>query len=347
MLKEKKEHKILVVDDSRFNRAVVTSMLEKNYFLEEACNGKEAVLILEDHAEEFSLVLTDLVMPGMDGFEVMKKLQDNSIFREIPVIFLTADDGRDVEVKGFQAGALDFIKKPFIADIMMQRVNRILQLDRLQKNLQQEVEKQTKVAEARRQKVERLSLQIMSTLAATIDAKDKYTNGHSARVAEYAREIAKRVGKSAQEQEDIYYVGLLHDIGKIGIPGEIINKTSRLSDEEYETIKAHPIIGNNILKNISELQDIGVGARWHHERYDGKGYPDRLKGDEIPEVARIIGVADAYDAMTSRRSYRDVMPQEIVRDEIEKGKGSQFDPYFADVMIALIDEDTEYKMHEA
>ena len=120
-----------------------------------------------------------------------------------------------------------------------------------------------------------------------------------------------------------------------------------MTDEEYEIIKTHPVIGNNILKNISELQDIGVGARWHHERYDGKGYPDRLKGDEIPEVARIIGVVDAYDAMTSKRSYRDVMPQEIVRGEIEKGKGSQFDPYFADVMIALIDEDTEYKMHEA
>lgn len=342
--KEGRSH-ILVVDDDAMNLRIAEKMLGENFRVSSVDSGEKALAFLQSNVPD--LILLDLHMPGMDGFEVMKKLQDNSIFREIPVIFLTADDGRDVEVKGFQAGALDFIKKPFIADIMMQRVNRILQLDRLQKNLQQEVEKQTKVAEARRQKVERLSLQIMSTLAATIDAKDKYTNGHSARVAEYAREIAKRVGKSAQEQEDIYYVGLLHDIGKIGIPGEIINKTSRLSDEEYETIKAHPIIGNNILKNISELQDIGVGARWHHERYDGKGYPDRLKGDEIPEVARIIGVADAYDAMTSRRSYRDVMPQEIVRDEIEKGKGSQFDPYFADVMIALIDEDTEYKMHEA
>lgn len=341
--KEGRSH-ILVVDDDAMNLRIAEKMLGENFRVSSVDSGEKALTFLQSNVPD--LILLDLHMPGMDGFEVMKKLQDNSIYREIPVIFLTADDGRDVEVKGFQAGALDFIKKPFIADIMMQRVNRILQLDRLQKNLQQEVEKQTKVAEVRRQKVERLSLQIMSTLAATIDAKDKYTNGHSARVAEYAREIAKRVGKSAQEQEDIYYVGLLHDIGKIGIPGEIINKTSRLTDEEYETIKAHPVIGNNILKNISELQDIGVGARWHHERYDGKGYPDRLKGDAIPEVARIIGVADAYDAMTSRRSYRDVMPQEIVRDEIEKGKGSQFDPYYADVMIALIDEDTEYKMHE-
>lgn len=342
--KEGRSH-ILVVDDDAMNLRIAEKMLMENFMVSSVDSGEKALAFLRSNVPD--LILLDLHMPVMDGFEVMKKLQDNSIYREIPVIFLTADDGRDVEVKGFQAGALDFIKKPFIADIMMQRVNRILQLDRLQKNLQQEVEKQTKVAEARRQKVERLSLQIMSTLAATIDAKDKYTNGHSARVAEYAKKIAERIGKSEQEQEDIYYVGLLHDIGKIGIPEEIINKTSRLTDEEYEIIKTHPVIGNNILKNISELQDIGVGARWHHERYDGKGYPDRLKGDEIPEVARIIGVVDAYDAMTSKRSYRDIMPQEIVRGEIEKGKGSQFDPYYADVMLALIDEDTEYKMHEA
>lgn len=343
-VEEERYSRILIVDDDAMNLRIAEKMLSGQFLVDSVDSGEKALEYLQKCIPE--LILLDLHMPGMDGFEVMERLQKDSSYREIPVIFLTADDDRNVEVKGFQAGALDFITKPFIADIMLQRVNRILQLDRLQKNLQREVDKQTGVAEARRQKVERLSLQIMSTLAATIDAKDKYTNGHSTRVAQYAREIAKRIGKSEQEQEDIYYVGLLHDIGKIGIPGEIINKTSRLTDEEYETIKNHPVIGNNILKNISELQDIGVGARWHHERYDGKGYPDGLKGEEIPEVARIIGVADAYDAMTSKRSYRDVMPQEIVRGEIEKGKGSQFDPYFADVMICLIDEDREYRMRE-
>lgn len=180
-----------------------------------------------------------------------------------------------------------------------------------------------------------MPLQIMRTLAGTIDAKDKYTNGHSTRVAEYAREIARRAGKNKKEQEDVYYMGLLHDIGKIGIPDVIINKTSKLTDEEYEIIKSHPVIGGDILKNISELPEIGIGARWHRERYDGKGYPDGLRGEEIPEAARMIGVADAYDAMASKRSYRDVLPQEVVRSEIEKGKGSQFDPYFADVMLAI------------
>lgn len=335
---------VLVVDDDIMNLQIAEKMLTDGFRVYTADSGEKALDFLKSQIPE--LILLDIHMPGMNGFAVLERMRADRVFREIPVIFLTADDDQDTEVRGFQAGALDFITKPFVADIMLQRVNRILQLDRLQKNLQQEVEKQTKVAEERRRKVERLSVQVMSALAATIDAKDTYTNGHSARVAEYAKMIAARIGKSEQEQTDIYYVGLLHDIGKIGIPGEIINKTSRLTDEEYAVIKQHPVIGSNILKNISEMQDIGVGARWHHERYDGRGYPDRLAGEDIPEVARIIGVADAYDAMTSKRSYRDVMPQEVVRGEIEKGKGTQFDPQFADVLLRMIDEDTEYRLHE-
>lgn len=335
---------ILVVDDDVMNLQIAEKMLADGFRVYTADSGEKALDFLKSQIPE--LVLLDIHMPGMNGFTVLEKMRADRVYREIPVIFLTADDDRDTEVRGFQAGALDFITKPFVVDIMLQRVNRILQLDRLQKNLQQEVEKQTKVAEERRRKVERLSVQVMSALAATIDAKDAYTNGHSARVAEYAKKIAMRIGKSEQEQEDIYYVGLLHDIGKIGIPGEIINKASRLNDEEYTIIKEHPVIGSNILKNISEMQDIGVGARWHHERYDGKGYPDRIGGEDIPEVARIIGVADAYDAMTSKRSYRDIMPQAAVRAEIERGKGTQFDPAVADVLLAMIDEDKEYRMHE-
>lgn len=335
---------VLVVDDDAMNLQIAEKMLSGGFRVHSADSGKKALEFLKTNVPD--LVLLDIHMPDMNGFEVLAQMRADRVLGEIPVIFLTADDDRDTEIRGFQAGALDFIKKPFVADIMIQRVNRILELNRLQKHLQQEVEKQTKVAEERRQKVERLSVQIMSALAATIDAKDAYTNGHSTRVAEYAKEIARRVGKSEQEQEAVYYVGLLHDIGKIGIPGEIINKTSRLTDEEYERIKEHPVIGSNILKNISEMQDISVGARWHHERYDGRGYPDHLHGTDIPEVARIIGVADAYDAMTSKRSYRDVMPQEVVRSEIEKGKGSQFDPDYADVLIRMIDEDKEYRMHE-
>lgn len=195
-------------------------------------------------------------------------------------------------------------------------------------------------------KIEKLTYQSLETLASTIDAKDKYTNGHSNRVANYSREIARRMGKDEAEIIAIYFMGLLHDIGKIGIRDDIINKTSRLTDEEFMVIKNHPTIGYNILKNMTEIPNIEYGARWHHERYDGKGYPDGLKGEQIPDYARIICVADAYDAMTSTRSYRAVMPQEKVRNEIENCKGKQFDPIISQIMIEMIDEDINYTMKE-
>ena len=141
-------------------------------------------------------------------------------------------------------------------------------------------------------------------------------------------------------------MGLLHDVGKIGIPEAIINKPGKLTDEEFEKIKTHPALGAGILKNITEFPKLAVGARWHHERYDGKGYPDGIAGEDIPTEARIIAVADAYDAMSSRRSYRDVLKQDFIRGEILKGKGTQFDPAFADIMLALIDADADYQMRE-
>lgn len=195
-------------------------------------------------------------------------------------------------------------------------------------------------------KTEIMSKQMVNALAKTIDAKDKYTNGHSTRVAKYSVMIAKRMGYEGDKLEQLEFAALLHDIGKIGVPREIINKPTRLTDEEYEIIKTHPGTGANILKEVTEIPDIIIGARWHHERFDGKGYPDKLEGFNIPEITRIIGVADAYDAMTSKRSYRDVLAQEIVRGEIENGKGTQFDPQIADIMLVLIDEDKEYVMHE-
>ncbi|MBQ6207499.1 MAG: HD domain-containing protein [Oscillospiraceae bacterium] len=141
-------------------------------------------------------------------------------------------------------------------------------------------------------------------------------------------------------------MGLLHDVGKIGVPDAVINKPGKLTDEEYERIKNHPVMGARILKAIREMPNLVTGARWHHEKYDGSGYPDGLKGEDIPEQARIIGVADAYDAMTSNRSYRRFMDQSVVREQIAKGKGTQFDPRFADIMLQMIDEDTKYQMRE-
>ncbi|MBQ1546942.1 MAG: HD-GYP domain-containing protein [Lachnospiraceae bacterium] len=194
---------------------------------------------------------------------------------------------------------------------------------------------------------ERLSKEIMIALSQAVDAKDHYTKGHSIRVAEYARAIAEQMGKSEEECEEIYYMGLLHDVGKIGVPEDILNKNGRLTDEEFGEIKKHTVTGYDILHTITEIPGISTGARWHHERYDGKGYPDGLPGSEIPEEARIICVADCYDAMTSKRVYSTPKTQEEVRSEIIRCKGTQFDPDVADAMIAIIDRDKEYSLREA
>ena len=190
------------------------------------------------------------------------------------------------------------------------------------------------------------SMHVVRVLAEAIDAKDNYTNGHSSRVAEYSMEIARRAHYSEAAQNEIYMMGLLHDVGKIGVSDAVITKPGRLTDEEYAQMKTHPVKGAKILQTIDELPKLAVGAKWHHERYDGKGYPDGLEALEIPEEARIIAVADAYDAMTSNRSYRRSMDQNAVREQIEKGKGTQFDPFYANIMLQMIDEDKEYLLRD-
>ncbi len=197
-----------------------------------------------------------------------------------------------------------------------------------------------------RENAENMYLTIVRTLAQSIDAKDKYTNGHSLRVGKYAKEIAARLGKSEQEQRDIYYAALLHDVGKIRVPDSIINKPGKLDEEEFDYMKLHTVTGYHILKFVKENPLIARSAKEHHEHYDGKGYPNGLRGESISEIGRLVAVADAYDAMTSNRSYRNLMSQERVREQIQKGSGTQFDPKMAAIMLQMMDEDTNYEMCE-
>ena len=335
---------VLVVDDDRMNLKFAEHMLSSAYNVVLAISYTEALDYLSKECP--ALALLDVHMPGMNGFELLSEIRKIKACSDLPVVFLTADSDRETEVRVFREGAQDYIQKPFVPEVVLERIKRILSLRKLQVSLESEVDRRTAELEESRRKHEILSLQVVKTLASAIDAKDRYTNGHSSRVAKYSKEIALRAGKSIEYQDEIYFVALLHDIGKIGIPDNILNKNSKLTDEEYETIKLHPSIGVDILKNITEMPNIEIGAHYHHERFDGKGYPEGLAGYEIPEIARIIAVADAYDAMSSRRSYRAALPQNTVREEIVKGRGAQFDPYFADVMLKMIDEDIRYEMRD-
>lgn len=336
---------ILVVDDDTANLRMASHILNAEQ-MRVSClkSGEDALAFLRDNRPD--LILLDVHMPGMDGFETLACIRSNKETADIPVIFLTADDDGNTETRGLEAGAKDFIKKPFVPEVLLLRVRHTIDLIRLQTDLSREVDKKTQEVLRQQEKLERISMQIVTALSGAIDAKDTYTNGHSTRVAEYSREIARRAGFTDKMQNDIYMMGLLHDVGKIGIPDSIINKPAKLTDEEYEIIKNHPVMGAKILKNITEFPQLTVGTRWHHEHFDGTGYPDGIAGEDIPKEARIIAVADAYDAMSSRRSYRDVLAQAIVRKEMEKGKGSQFDPVYAEIMLTMIEEDTEYQMKE-
>ncbi len=285
---------ILVIDDDPVLCSGIESILGRLYRVVSVMTGEEGVI----RAQEYSpaLILLDVNMLSMNGFDVIRALMSIEETAEIPVVFMTADESGEAEVMGFRSGGADFVRKPFIPEVLISRVKRIIELSSLQKHLRHEIARQT-------EKIGHLSREVMLALSKAVDAKDKYTNDHSQRVAKYAKWIGRQLGKSKKEQNDLYMEGLLHDVGKIGVHEEIINKPGALTDEEYDEIKTHTIVGYEILKVITEMPDASKTARWHHERYDGKGYPDGIAGLDIPENARIICVADSYDAMTSRRAY--------------------------------------------
>lgn len=327
MIKEVKT--ILIVDDDRMNLVTARKLLMEEFKVVGVNSGKLAFKYLEKHTPD--LILLDIFMPEIGGFEVMKVLQEHKEWRKIPVIFLTADRKTETEAECFRLGANDFITKPFEPRIMINRIRRTLELDGYRRQLQIQLDKKTR-------EVELVTLQAITTVANTIDAKDDYTKGHSFRVAYYSKALAAKVGWSDEEVQNIHYIALLHDIGKIGVPDSVLNKPFKLTNVEFDLIKNHTIMGAEILKDIKMFPDVSVGARYHHERYDGRGYPDGLRGEEIPLVARLIGIVDSYDAMTSNRVYRRRLQDEIVKQELIKGKGTQFDPYLVEEFMQLLEE---------
>ena len=215
---------------------------------------------------------------------------------------------------------------------------------RMYDNIQRKNTEYLQEIEEKNKEIQRVTLEAISTIANIIDAKDEYTKGHSQRVADYASELAKRLGYSEEALENVRYIALLHDIGKIGIPDSVLKKTARLSDQEFEVMKQHVDIGNRILHDNTVIKDLFKGAKYHHERYDGKGYTEGLQGEEIPEVARIICIADSYDAMTSSRVYRPRMTEEQAIQQLLENSGSQFDPDMIKVFVQMLAEKKEQQI---
>lgn len=211
------------------------------------------------------------------------------------------------------------------------------ELEYLRKNLENEVERQTATANERREKIQTMSMEIVEALADAIDAKDSYTNGHSLRVAKYSVLLAESLGWHGEQLDILKRCALLHDVGKIGIPDSILQKPMKLSDEEFAVIKNHTITGSKILKNISSLPEASLAAKYHHECYDGTGYPEGLQGKNIPDYARIISIADAFDAMNTKRIYRDKLCREEIRRRLTEGSGTQFDPDLMEKFLMIMD----------
>ena len=324
---------IYIIDDTKTILKYAESVLIGSYRVSLFENGPQA--LEQMHLMPPDLVLLDINMPQMDGYTVFRRMRDSSELRKIPVIFLTADTKQESEVMGLEMGAMDYITKPFAPLVMQCRIARILELDELHKHLEQMVEANT-------DELQKIFIQSITTITYAVDAKDRYTKGHSVRVAQYSLAIAKKLSWSKQDCMNLYYTALMHDIGKIGIPDTILNKPVKLTDEEYRLIRSHTTMGANILRPITMVPQICDGAKYHHERYDGKGYPFGLKGDDIPYVARIIGIADAYDAITSNRIYEKAQVKDYAVNELKKGRGTQFDPYLADVMLEILQDGFEF-----
>ena len=332
---------VLVVDDDPTIRHVVSKVFEPLYNVKSVESGEEALEFVQKTATP-NLILMDQIMPDMSGIETLEKIREIEGYEDTPVVFLTSEDNMETELAVFRAGALDFITKPFVPEIARERVKRIIDLKKLQDSLEDEVTYKSNKLVEMNEKLTGVARHVVKTLAGMIEDDVVGKKGHSVRVSEYAAEIARRMGKSKTEIHDIYLAASLYDIGEIAVPREILNKAGSLTDEEFASVSVHPIKGSEILSQVAELPILATAALHHQERYDGTGYPDGLSGKDIPEIARIIAVADAYDAMTSWRSYRGELTQEQVRQEIESNKGKQFDPEIADIMIQMIDEDVSF-----
>ncbi len=325
--------RVLVVDDSITILKFVEGILSGKYEVVTVKSGELALAYLKENRVD--LVLLDIFMPDMDGFETFEKMKQLELKRDVPVMFFTSGQEAENEVRALDMGAKDFIRKPLVPEVVLNRISNILELDELTKNLERKVEQKT-------YQVEQLSFEIMATIASMIEAKDSYTKGHSIRVAEYSEMLARELGWKDETIKNLKYIALLHDIGKVGIPDRVLNKPGRLTETEFNIVRSHTTIGGDILKDIETISNVDAGARFHHERYDGNGYPSGISGPRIPMVARIISIADAYDAMSSKRIYRDALPADLIRSELVKGRGTQFDPELTDVFLRLFDEGKLY-----
>jgi len=324
--------KILMIDDVALNHAMARSVLEDNYELYEAISGEEGFGILKKIIPD--LILLDVVMPEMNGMEVLKKLKSIPAYKEIPVIFLTADTSPEAEVEGFQLGIVDYIVKPFVPMVMKKRIETQIELAQYQKHLEDSVKEKIK-------EMEQMYDLMTVSFAGLVESRDGVTGVHLKNTSFYFSVFISHL-KTLPKYKDYLPASVvrkacrsapLHDVGKIAIKDSVLQKPASLSNEEYENMKLHAVIGGDLFDYLKErIPDKEFAtiasqiAKSHHERWDGRGYPNGLKGEEIPLLARIMSIVDVYDAMTSERPYKEPLSHEKTMTFIAANSGTQFDP---------------------
>ena len=330
---EGRKYKIIGVDDEEGILDSLRVLLEDtSYEFVGITNPVEAIERVRQ--EHFDLMLLDFMMTPLHGDEVVEEIRKFN--KELYILLLTGHKDlappletiKRLDIQGYCEKSDKFDQLLLLIESAIKSLKQMDEIKRINEKL-----------EDSKEQLEQAYLDMVQTLRYTVEAKDSYTRGHSDRVSEYSVLIGEKLGLPAEQIKTLRIGGLFHDIGKIGIPDSILLKPAKLTDEEYSQIKNHPSIGAHILGSAAIFQDIIPIVKHHHERYDGNGYPSKLKGEEIPYLARIAAVADTFDAMTSRRSYRGPIDVEHVKEEIKRCEGTQFDPQIAEVFIEILNND--------
>lgn len=336
---EKNKQRILIVDDEEVNREILKEMFRSDrYELTEAVDGEEAVQRLKENSD-LDLVLLDIVMPVMDGFGVLEFMHEQDMLDNIPVILITSEDALDSEDQAYSYGVADVIHKPFYPHIVKRRSKNIIELYQNKRNMEARLKEQEEALIAKDKKIRENNEFMIETLSSVVEARSAETGEHTRRIKYFTRIMMKylmkyfpKYGITAEQVDEIARASALHDIGKIGIPDAILLKPGRLTPEEFEIMKTHSTIGCEILEksykdHTSEFYKYAYNiCRYHHERWDGKGYPDHLEADEIPIYTQVVAIADVYDALVSPRVYKSAYANSMAYDMIMNGECGQFAP---------------------
>lgn len=323
--KKNTKHTLLIVDDEEDNLQLLKRTLRSEYNILSASNGQEALQIVEEFGNEISLIISDQRMPVMSGTEFFENIVNKH--QNIVRILLTGHADSTILMDSVnKCGLFQYVLKPFDPDELKIAVRNGIRAYEL-----------LSAKETILKELKELFFTTIKSISSALDAKDQYTSGHSFRVTMYSLILASEMRLEDDIIEQAEMAGLLHDIGKIGISDYILSKPGKLTNEEYEIMKLHPALGKKMLNGIKKLNDVSLWLNSHHERWDGKGYPEGISGEEIPLTSRILAVADTYDAMTTDRSYRKALSHQTAVEEIERCSGSQFDPLIVEVFLRIKD----------